>query len=66
MPSIGAEGAWHFAITTPQTGPLAVEGAFVSGSYFEVLGTRPALGRLLTAADDRVGAAPAAVLSHAF
>lgn len=66
MPSIAAEGAWHFAIRTPQTGPLAVEGAFVSGGYFEVLGTQPALGRLLTAADDRVGAAPAAVLSHAF
>lgn len=66
MPSIAAEGGWHFAISTPQTGPLAVEGAFVSGSYFDVLGTRPALGRLLTAADDRAGAAPAAVLSHAF
>jgi putative ABC transport system permease protein len=66
MPSIGAEGAWEFAISTPRTGPLAVEGAFVSGSYFEVLGTRPALGRVLTAADDRAGAASAAVLSHAF
>lgn len=38
--------------------------ALVSGSYFEVLGARPALGRALTAEDDAVGAAPVAVLSH--
>jgi putative ABC transport system permease protein len=37
----------------------------VSGSYFEVLGLRPALGRLLDADDDREGAAGVVVLSHA-
>jgi predicted permease len=44
-----------------------VEGVFVSGSYFPVLGIRAALGRLLGPADDRtVGAHPVAVLSHAY
>ena len=43
------------------------EGLMVSGSYFSVLGLRPALGRLLTPEDDRtIGAHFVAVLSHAF
>jgi len=43
------------------------EGMLVSGSYFPLLGVRPALGRLLGPADDRtVGAHSVAVLSHAF
>ncbi len=43
------------------------EGLLVSGSYFPVLGVQPALGRLLTPADDRVVGEPAiAVLSHTF
>jgi predicted permease len=42
-------------------------GLFVSGSYFPVLGLRPALGRLLGPHDDRtVGGHPVAVLSHRF
>jgi putative ABC transport system permease protein len=39
---------------------------WVNGEYFKTLGTRPALGRLLTAEDDRRGGPPIAVLSHAF
>jgi predicted permease len=40
---------------------------FVSGSYFPVLGVKPALGRLLGVEDDRtVGAHPIAVLSHEY
>jgi putative ABC transport system permease protein len=39
----------------------------VSGNYFSVLGVRPALGRLLTPADDGApGANPAAVLSYRY
>ena len=39
----------------------------VSGSYFPLLGVRPALGRLLGPEDDReIGAHPVAVLSHDF
>lgn len=42
-------------------------GELVSGGFFEVLGVRPAIGRLLTRADDAVrGAHPVVVLSHAF
>jgi predicted permease len=38
---------------------------FVSGSYFELLGVQPALGRLLGRQDDRVdGTADAVVLGH--
>jgi len=41
--------------------------AYVSGSYFSVLGVRPALGRLLGPEDDRVdGQAKAVVLSHTY
>ena len=38
--------------------------ALVSGTFFEVLGTRPLLGRALQAADDVQGAAPVMVLSY--
>jgi putative ABC transport system permease protein len=47
----------------------AVDGLFVSGSFFEMLGVEPALGRLLTSADDRRGGGadgPTAVISHRF
>ena len=44
-----------------------VSGELVTGNYFEVLGVRPALGRMFNAADDRTpGAHPVAVLSHGF
>ncbi|HTH54103.1 MAG TPA: ABC transporter permease [Edaphobacter sp.] len=38
---------------------------FVSGNYFSVIGVKPLAGRLLTPDDDREGAAPVAVISHA-
>jgi predicted permease len=44
----------------------SADGAFVSGSYFTVLGTRPVLGRLLQPSDDQPGAAPVAVIGHHF
>src|SRR5262245_36036902 len=43
-----------------------VRAGVVGGSYFEVMGLRPVLGRLLTPADDGPGAAGAAVLTHRF
>jgi hypothetical protein len=45
----------------PVTGP----GAIVSSNYFDVLGVRPAAGRFFSPADDRPGAEPIAVISHA-
>ena len=44
-------------------------GTIVSGNIFDVLGVRPAAGRLLTAADDQPGGGPdgwAVVISHQF
>ncbi len=42
-------------------------GELVSGNYFETLGVRPALGRVLTMDDDKqIGAHPVAVLSHGY
>jgi putative ABC transport system permease protein len=44
-----------------------VSAYLVSGNYFEVLGIRPFLGRLLTPDDDRhLGAHPVAVLSYEY
>jgi putative ABC transport system permease protein len=45
--------------------PEALGGVAVSGNYFAVLGVGPALGRLLTMADDDAGSEPAVVLSDA-
>lgn len=46
---------------------LSGSGLLVSGSYFPLLGVRPALGRLLARSDDeRPGAHHVAVLSHSF
>ncbi len=62
---VGFAGYMSFNVAidgVPETG----EGQSVSGNYFDTLGLAPAAGRLLTEADDRVGAAPVAVLSYAF
>ncbi len=46
--------------------PVMEPAAFVSTSLFTVLGTKPMLGRLLSADDDRPGSSPAVVLSYSF
>jgi predicted permease len=46
--------------------PRTVVAGVVDGNYFDVVGLRPALGRLLTATDDGPSAAGAAVLTHRF
>jgi predicted permease len=44
-----------------------VSGQLVSGTFFPVLGLQPAMGRLLTADDERsIGGHPVAVLGHAY
>jgi predicted permease len=53
-------------VTTPG-GVEAGSAEMVSGNFFPVLGVKASLGRLLTPADDeRPGAHPVAVLSHAW
>jgi putative ABC transport system permease protein len=46
--------------------PRLVKAGVVSGSYFEVMGLRPVLGRLIDASDDGQNAAGVAVLTHRF
>ena len=46
--------------------PRVVQAGVVSGSYFEVMGLRPVLGRLLNAADDGPDAPGLVVLTHRF
>ncbi len=45
--------------------PEQVAGTAVTAEMFDVLGTRPALGRAFLAEDDRPGAEPVVLLSHA-
>lgn len=46
--------------------PRVVRAGVVGGSYFEVMGLRPSVGRLLGPADDGPAAPGAAVLTHRF
>ena len=46
--------------------PRVVKAGVVGGSFFEVMGLRPVLGRLLNAHDDGPKAAGAAVLTYRF
>jgi predicted permease len=48
-------------------GPASIaQGELVSGSYFETLGVRAALGRTLEPEDEKPGAAPVAVLDYGY
>ncbi|MEO8681598.1 MAG: ABC transporter permease, partial [Vicinamibacterales bacterium] len=56
-------------ISFPMVGfgePRVVQAGVVSGSFFDVMGLRPVLGRLLNAGDDGANAAGAAVLTYRF
>jgi predicted permease len=46
--------------------PRLLQAGVVGGSYFDVMGLRPVLGRLLNATDDGPGAAGAVVLTYRF
>ena len=46
--------------------PRQVRAGVVNGSYFDVMGLRPVMGRLLNDGDDGPSAAGAAVLTHRF
>ena len=50
----------------PQGTITRVSGAWVTGEFYETLGLKPALGRLLEPEDDRSGAPPAAVISYGY
>jgi len=63
---LAAMAAQNWTGTVRLAEPTAIEYRVVSGNFFTLLGARAALGRTLTPADDRRGAAPAIVISHAF
>ena len=46
--------------------PGRAEGELISGTFFATLGVQPALGRMLTPDDDRLGSSPAAVISYRY
>jgi len=56
----------EFTMTGLGKEPRTVRAGVVGGSFFEVMGLRPVLGRLLTPADDGPSASGAAVLTHRF
>ena len=65
----GIAGHFMFGVNLAMSGqtPMSGDGVFVSGSYFPVLGLRPALGRLLTPNDDQtIGGHYVVVLSYPF
>jgi predicted permease len=63
--SLAAEGQHVVAVSTTDA-PIAVAGAFVTGNYFEVLGTSAHAGRLLAREDEQPEAPPVAVVSEHF
>jgi predicted permease len=65
----GIAGHFLFGANLAMAGqtPISGQGVFVSGSYFPVLGLRPALGRLFAPDDDKtIGANYVTVLSYAY
>ena len=56
---------WPFHPPSSDGPPLYLRGTLASGNYFDVLGTRPVLGRALRPEDDVIGAPRVMVLSHA-
>ena len=63
LSGLAVEGWWPFAVSLDREA-VETRGAFVSGDYFNVLGTQPALGRLLRPDDDRPGTPAAAVIGY--
>jgi predicted permease len=61
--AVASEGLWAFPLRLGR-GNGRMRGAFVSGSYFHVLGTTPTRGRLLGPADDQPDAAAVAVVGY--
>jgi putative ABC transport system permease protein len=62
--NLGAYKLGSFNLTQ-EGDPLRLEAAFLSSGTFAALGVQPVVGRWFSAEDDRIGAAPVVVLSHA-
>jgi predicted permease len=62
--SMAAYSGWGPDITGSGD-PESLNGMMVSGNYFSMLGTSPAIGRVFSMSDDDAAAAPVVVISHA-
>jgi putative ABC transport system permease protein len=60
---IAAEAGWNATLTGGDE-PRSIRGARVSPQYFEIFGTRTALGRTFAHGEDRPGSDRVVVLSH--
>jgi putative ABC transport system permease protein len=60
-----AARAGDMAVLRTSSDRESLVGEAATGNYFSVLGVAPVLGRALTPEDDRAGAAPVVVISHA-
>ena len=60
---VAAQGSRRLPVSLP-TEPAVVPAAFVSPAFFQVLGTRPVAGRLLTPADGASADAPVLVIAE--
>ena len=65
LESVATEDALYDPMRT-DSGSREVPLSLVSGGYMAMLGARAALGRVLTQADDTIGAPPVVVVSHLF
>jgi predicted permease len=65
VPLLATARVWHWNLGLDAAGPRErVAGELTSGNYFQVLGVRPALGRVLEPGDEQEG--PVAVLSDRY
>ena len=62
---VAGSGSRGMRVTTP-AGARTVSVTFVTERYFDVVGVRPALGRVLTTPEHRAGADPVVILTDAF
>jgi putative ABC transport system permease protein len=61
---IAAEAGWRATLTGGDE-PVVIRAAVVSAHYFDIFGTKPALGRTFRPGDDQLGKERVLLLSHA-
>ena len=68
VPAFSGAAAWQRTSTTAviDGDQIQASAMLVSGTYFDVLGASPRMGRPILPEDDRAAAEPVAVLSHGF
>lgn len=64
--AVAGSGDLSLYVTTPSGAAESVRASFVTGGFFDVVGSGPALGRRFDESEYRAGAAPVAIVTHAF